>query len=107
MKKGKYDEEEKALILQVGDNYPHNLSEGFRELAEKLDRDVNCISTEYYYLKKKEAQKKQGSFSFMLASKKMAVPDRKVVREGCPIKPKRIKVSLWKQILKPIIDLFK
>lgn len=32
MKKGKYDEEEKALILQVGDNYPHNLREGFREL---------------------------------------------------------------------------
>ena len=53
MKRRKYDEEEKALILQVGDNYPYNLMEGFRELAVKFEKDLHQIVAEYYYLKKK------------------------------------------------------
>ena len=98
MKPRKYDEEEKALILQVGNNYPQNLHEGFRKLAAKFDRTPAQISAMYYCLKKKELAK--GNYSFVLASKKAAVPDRKVVRKGCPIEPKKNKASIWKRILK-------
>ena len=94
----KYDEEEKALISQIGDNYPQNLMEGFKELAAKFDRTPYQISAEYYYLKKKEATKK--NYSFILASKKTIVPDRKIVRDGCPIKPKKGKLSIKRLILK-------
>lgn len=98
MKSRKYDEEEKALILQVGHNYPQNLSKGFRKLAAKFDRTPAQISAEYYYLKKKELAK--GNYSFVLASKKVAVLDRKVVREGCPIEPKKNTAPLRRRILK-------
>lgn len=93
----KYDEEENALILQVGDNYPQNLAEGFRELSVKLDIEPNKIRSHYYKLKKKEA--KRQNYSFLLASKKVVVPDRKIVRKGCPIKIKKNKSTLWKKFL--------
>lgn len=98
MKNRKYDEEEKALIIQVGTNYPQNLTEGFRKLAIKFERTPTQIRAEYYYLKKKEIAR--GNYSFIVASKKMAVPDRKIVRKGCPIELKKNKVSIWKRILK-------
>ena len=99
MKRRKYDEEEKALILQVGDNYPYNLMEGFRELAVKFDKEPHQIAAEYYYLKKKEAKRKQ-NISFILVSKKVIVPDRKIVRKGCPIESKNNETSFWKRILR-------
>ena len=94
----RYDEEEDALILQVADNYPHNLSEGFRELADKLELTPTALNARYYKLKNKDLEK--GSYSFMVVSKKKVVKDRKVVRQGCPIKPEKNKVSLWRKILK-------
>lgn len=93
----RYDEEEDALILQVADNYPQNLSEGFRELANKLELTPAAISSRYYKLKKQDLGK---SYSFVVVSKKKVVKDRKVVRQGCPIKPEKNKVSLWRKILK-------
>lgn len=98
MKTGKYDEEEKALILQVGDNYPHNLREGFRIVAAQLDRSVDNIASRYYYLKKKEQEK--GNYSLMLFSKKKAILDRKIIRKGCPIQPQQTYPNLWERILK-------
>ena len=94
----RYDEEEDALISQVADNYPENLSEGFRELADKLGLTLAAISSRYYWLKKKELEK--GSYSFVVMSKKKVVTDRKVVRQGCPIKLGKNKVSIWRKILK-------
>lgn len=97
----KYDEEEKALILQVGDNYPQNLSLGFKELATKFERTPAQIAAEYYYLKKKETGKK--NYSFILTSKKTLVPDRKIVRKGCQIQPvQKNTLPIWKRILKLI-----
>lgn len=98
MKKGKYNEEEKALILQVGDNYPHNLREGFKELSTLLDRSIACISSEYYYLKKKE--QKKGNNSFILFSKNKVIEDRKIVRKGCPMKPISPTKGFWDRIKK-------
>ena len=98
MKKGTYDEEEKALILQVGDNYPYNLREGFRELATLLDRNVDCIASEYYYLKKQEL--KEGNYSMMLFSKKKVIPDRKIIRKNCPVKSYETTLSIWNKILR-------
>ena len=94
----RYDEEEDALISQVADNYPENLSEGFRELADKLGLSPNNIRAHYYKLKKKDLEK--GSYSFVVVSKKKVVKGRKVVRQGCPIKPEKNKVSIWRKILK-------
>ena len=94
----RYDEEEDALILQVADNYPQNLSEGFRELSDKLGLTPTALSSRYYKLKKQDLGK--GSYSFVVVSKKKVVKDRKVVRQGCPIKPEKNKVSLWRKILK-------
>lgn len=94
----RYDEEEDALIMQVADNYPQNLSEGFRELSDKLGLTPTAISSRYYVLKKKELEK--SSYSFVVVSKKKVVKDRKVVRQGCPIKLEKSKVSLWRKILK-------
>lgn len=94
----RYDEEEDALIIQVADNYPQNLSEGFRELSDKLGLTPTAISSRYYVLKKKELEK--SSYSFVVVSKKKVVKDRKVVRQGCPIKLEKNKVSLWRKILK-------
>lgn len=93
----RYDEEEDALILQVADNYPQNLSEGFRELSDKLELTPTAISSHYYKLKKQDLGK---SYSFVVVSKKKVIKDRKVIRRGCPIKPEKNKVSLWRKILK-------
>lgn len=93
-----YDEEEDALILQVADNYPQNLSEGFRELSDKLGLAPTALSARYYKLKKQELEKE--SYSFVVVSKKKVVKDRKVVRQGCPIKPEKNNVSLWRKILR-------
>lgn len=97
MRYRKYDEEEKALILQIGDNYPQNLMEGCRELAIKLDRNPKTIQSQYYYLKRKE-----NKYSFVLTSKKKIIPDRKIVKQNCPIKPINNKSTLWKKFLKLI-----
>ena len=94
----RYDEEEDALISQVADNYPQNFLEGFRELSNKLGVTPAAISARYYKLKKKDLEK--GSYSFVVVSKKKIVKDRKVVRRGCPIKPEKNKVSLWRKIFK-------
>lgn len=94
----RYDEEEDALISQVADNYPENLSEGFRELADKLGLSPNNIRAHYYKLKKKDLEK--GSYSFVVMSKKKVVKDRKIIRQGCPVKPEKNKVSIWRKILK-------
>lgn len=94
----RYDEEEDALIRQVADNYPECLQEGFRELSIKLGLTPTAISSRYYKLKKKDLE--NGSYSFVVVSKKKIVRDRKVVRQGCPVKPEKNKVSIWRQILK-------
>lgn len=94
----RYDEEEDALIKQVADNYPENLQYGFRELSVKLGLTPIAISSRYYKLKKKDLENE--SYSFIVVSKKKVVKDRKVVRQGCPVKPEKNKISIWRKFLK-------
>lgn len=103
MKVERYTEEQKKAILQIGINYPENLRKGFRILAEKFNKSVDAISTEYYYLKKKD----KSNYSFMLVSQKKVIVDRKQVRKGCPVKAEKNTKSIWNKLINSIKQLNK
>lgn len=78
----RFTKEEDSLILSTVAKNPHNLSECFREVAIKTNRNSKCISNRWYhYLSKKDSNDKTNTV-FITVGKKSVNYNRKTVMEN-------------------------
>lgn len=86
-------DEDEVLLRHIEKN-PHNIMAACRAADVELGRGANACKTRFNYLRDKQPQP-----WFVTVGRKKAVPNRKVVKMGCPITPKPVKKSIWKTII--------
>lgn len=95
----RFTKEEDSLILSTVAKNPHNLSECFREVAIKTNRNSKCISNRWYhYLSKKDSNDKTNTV-FITVGKKSVNYNRKTVMENTQ-QPEKQRSSIWRTIFK-------
>ena len=95
----RFTKEEDSLILSTVAKNPHNLSECFREVAIKTNRNSKCISNRWYhYLSKKDSNDKTNTV-FITVGKKSVNYNRKTAMKNTQ-QPEKQRSGIWKTIFK-------
>lgn len=95
----RFTKEEDRLILSTVEKNPHNLSECFKELAIKLNRNPKSISNRWYhYISKKDSNDKTNTV-FITVGKKSVNYNRKTTIKNTQ-QPEKKKSSIWRTIFK-------
>lgn len=87
--------DEDEVLLKNIESSPHNISAACRKTEAEIGRGADACRARFCYLRSKNPSNPL----FFTVGRRKAVPNRKVVRRGCPVQPKPVRVSLWKQIL--------
>lgn len=87
-------DEDETLLRNIEKN-PHNIMAACRKTEAEIGRGANACRARFCYIRSKNPNNPL----FFTVGRKKAVTNRKVVRRGCPVQPKPVRVSLWKQIL--------
>jgi hypothetical protein len=93
MRNKRYTHEEKELIARKVSDNPCNLSKAFREAAEELDRDANCIRVHYYNNIRKN------NYCFVIVGRNTSNINGKIVTEKTSDNRKRSAVRFFHNII--------
>lgn len=101
----KWTKEEEDILVQAIQANPHNLSQCFKEVSEKIDRSIPGITYHWYAVLGNPENKKYVGVTFLMLSRKEMLKDRKICKVSATgyyskVTPKSCKVTIWQKIRK-------
>lgn len=94
-RKLRWTPDEDATLLKHIERNPHNIMAACRAADAEIGRGPNACKTRFNYLRDKNPDNP----FFLTIGRKRAIPNRKVVKKGCPVAPKPVRKSIWNQII--------
>lgn len=90
----RWTQEEDNVLIECVNQCPGNNAKAFRMCEEKLERrDFRACQNRWY-----KVLNKNQHVNNMAISGNHAIATRRVVREGCPVEPVKLKRGWWSKI---------
>lgn len=93
-----WTKEEDEILVQAIKANPHNKAKAFKEVAEKVNHNINSCSTRWYRVLSNPENKKYVGTLCTLVGNKSKFDNRSVYREKSHTKPQKQKGNLWSKI---------